>query len=493
MEGETKPPARVERVGGEDCLVVDTGLGQLAFAQAKLATLATAPGRIVRPGLPAEPWTPEGVAELDGTMAVRGPVFRGRTLQTILEAGDVDASVDAVRAYVAALPALSEADAGAPPPAPAATLVADDGALLFLPERLALRALDSRGPAARLSGADRWRHPDLEGAEAAAFAAGALAYRALCGAEPFPGSDADAVRADMRDGCAPPARLARPGLEPGLADLLDALVAPPPERKPGPPRSAARKIRPSAGDLAAALGQRGSDAKAFYRELSPEEKRSLEDEALRRGRERASRVGAKRFARRNATIIATVALAALGVVLLVRGIARDRAARPTTVGMSPEQVVSAFYGSFDELDHVLMEACTTDKAAKGDVDAAINLYVVSRVRQAYERRESHVSAKEWIAAGRPEVEATIFGIVGLEVEAVDADGSDGTASFRARYSLLRPGEPPRDEKGNPAVPSDGTPLFVAPAEEERVDELTLSYRKDRWLISRIDRVVEREN
>nr|AGS52292.1 hypothetical protein [uncultured bacterium contig00061] len=79
---------------------------------------------------------------------------------------------------------------------------------------------------ARFSGGEWYVHPDLEGTDAAAFTAAAMLYRVLAGTPPFPTEEELLLRQDMREGHFLPIRFAVPGLNPGLAALVQKALGP---------------------------------------------------------------------------------------------------------------------------------------------------------------------------------------------------------------------------------------------------------------------------
>jgi hypothetical protein len=521
--GNRKVPG-VYEVEDRAVLGFDTGLDNAAFAQAKLAQLLTDPGFIVSPRGEVTPWRAEGVMELEGRMVIWGPAFAGERFDRIIDRGGPEA-LDALRSWMSGRVILSDADEargrGLPAPYPAGAFMGVDGTVLFAPERLTLRSLDALGPLERLNGAERWTHPDLSGEAAEAFTSAALAYRILTGVAPFAAGNADSVRADMRDGCALSAKLAEPALTIELANLIDASIASEATPRSGPgrthtaPKARNASSRPSVAELAAAIGPKGSGGiERFIRTLTEEERAAAAIERTRQTRSRDAKVGTRRFVRRNATIIASVLVAVVGVFLIARSIIAGRAEQPTTAGMSPRQVAQAYYGAFGKLDHTFMEACVVDKAGAGDINSAMNLFVISRVRMAYERQSSFMSADEWIAQGSKPVPATVYGVTDLGIDDLETDESDGVVTLRVHYVLWMPAEGPAtppgespapepnkpgvaagataDAAGAPAAATDlqaGPPAVMAPppVAERREDTLTIVHRKGLWRISKIDR------
>lgn len=489
-------------VEGRRALGFDTGLSPAAFAQAKLAQLLSAEGLLVRSDGTTSPWRPEGVAERDGTMVVWGPDFSGESLDVLLEGGG---ALDALRAWIGARSACAEGTER-PAPYPAAALIGEDGSVLFPPTALVLRGLDALGPDARRRGADRWIHPDRSGADADAFAAAAMAYRIFAGDGPFgdgrfagrsggeaPSAEAaaDALRADIREGLCLPARLAAPALRRDAAELLDRTLGPAPSGGrgaggKGPDASDASRSQGALGDLERLLGERGSGGPERFLEAVPTAALAeLAQERDRFIRRRGTLVARRRFLRRNAVAIAAVFALILGAVLAGRSIAAGRASRPTTAGLAPLEVAAAYYGAFGALDHEMMEACTVDKAGEGDVGAVLNLFVISRVREAYERKSTVISAEAWIADGSPETDATVFGVTDLELETLGGWESEGELTVRARYRFWYPQDRRQDEAAPAAQDRDPAPR--APAAAARTDTLRIVLRKGLWRIAELRR------
>jgi hypothetical protein len=163
--------------------------------------------------------------------------------------------------------------------------------------------------------------------------------------------------------------------------------------------------------------------------------------------------------------------------------------------MSPVEVAEAYYGAFGELDHLIMEACVTGKAGKGDINMVLNLYVIDRVRQAYERNmNSYISAQEWVDSGRPITEKNIFGITDLSI--IVMLEVDEKATLAAEYILWTPGELPGEspnESPQAFTEDDISPhaeyFSLLPKGLETKDTLSLVFQKGAWRIAEIERII----
>jgi hypothetical protein len=460
---------------GREVLGFDTGLDSRSFAQAKLGALVAEPGILVSPDGAAALWRSLGVVEAGESMVVWGPSFTGERLDLLVNGG---ASRDqALRAVAWWIQAWLNAGASAPPVMPCAALAAADGSLLFAPSDLALRCVQAEGGQARLEGKEWYVHPDLSGGEAAFFTAACMLYRIFSGAPPFPAIDGEVLRQDMREGNCLPIGLAAPGLDPGLASLIQGALSP--GGKTGGPASASAAL----GGLLGILKPPGAvSADSFFRALSEEERRAAAKEKEQFLKKKNFAVKTRRFVTRNTAIILGCAAALLVVILSARSIIKGRADQPTTAGMNSEQVIQSYYGAFAELNHPLMEACVIKGAGKSDIDMVLNLFVISKVRQAYEpgSASSLVPAPEWKAAGMKPENASVFGVTDLEITGLSGSEDSDEIRFTARYTLWMPY---RGNSETETVEEAG-----GPAQNIRyADELTLVRQKGNWRIAAINR------
>ncbi|MDR2786619.1 MAG: hypothetical protein LBB83_11985 [Treponema sp.] len=483
---------------GRGVLGIDTGLSAEAFARARLASLVTGPGYLVSLWDSCEPavdlWRAGGTAELavngrqKPVMVVWGPDFAGLSLDEIFTREGGPASRNALEALAAWVRARAALPAeGRPPPWPGAALVDENAeTVLFLPEAAARRAFDSGGAGAWIGGAERWTHPDYSGEEADVFTAAALLYSALSGGFPYPGRDRDVLREDIREGVFVPPHLAAPGLLDEPASLVAASLS---------PRARLKGPRPALADIARLIGTAAAGAaenaaagpdgrQSLFRSVSPAEKRALEAERERFLQKREKAVKTGRFFRRNRGAILAAAGAAVIAALVAGSLIRARLDRPSTRGMDPAAVVESYYNAITALDHETLDACLTDGAGKDDVNMVTSLYVISKVRQAYEAREVFISPREWRENGGGASEKAVFGIGDLKIRETAADAS-GRELYRVEYLFFNPYS---DSNGDtPSAGGEDTPPSV-PSGVPRLDELVLEKnRKGIWHIAGIRR------
>jgi hypothetical protein len=194
---------------------------------------------------------------------------------------------------------------------------------------------------------------------------------------------------------------------------------------------------------------------------------ALDREKYEKKREGA--VKTRRFIKRNTALIGGIAAGVLVLALIAGSLISDRSKLPTTRGMSPREVVESYYYAMEDLDHTMMEACILkdNKTGKEDIGIVVNLTVMTKVRQAYERERSYIPAREWLEEGSPPTEAMVFGPVELRIRDTGGQGSQAAeAAFEATYTMW--------------LPEGENQLYR--------DELRLVLYKNAWRIAEITRI-----
>jgi len=499
-------------IDGEQALCCDTGLDSRSFARARLAQFLTESGCIVNPDNSIIPWKARGVCEAVNpshtqgmqTMHIFGPAFAGTRLDQLLnDTARSDAALAAVVSWIDARLALEKQENLPRVPLwPCAALIASTeqssaalfqsaalfhsamlfqsaalfhNAMLFLPENIVRRCMQSEDEQALLRGAAQYVHPDLEGAAASAFTAAAMLYRVCAGSGAFTALREEVLHQDMREGNFLPIRLAAPGLDPEIAKLIqEALMS---QGKTGGVPSATKnaaapsllsRLRECIGAVSPEL-----EISAFFHGLSQQEQAKLADEKEKFLRRKKIQVNTKRFVIRNTTIIAGIAAALLIVFLAAAGIAKSRAAAPSTAGMDSLTVVRSYYMAINSLDHQFLEACTARGAGKTDINMTSNLFVITRVRQAYEYTPfQFMSPDESLEAEMPPPDIPIYGISGLRITHVSGSEDSDAVHYSAVYTLWIPMSD--DESNEPNV-------------YNYTDELRLERIKGNWRICEIIR------
>jgi hypothetical protein len=437
--------------GGRDGLAIR--LPRQSFKTGAIALRAQS-GYILFPDR-IEEWRVETFAESEEWILVSGPAFAGRSLD---EAGSPEEGLSLLARSAAALGRLSALKLLPKGLLSAGILCGDGEVVLVLPPEFVARSFASLDPERRDRAAAHLASPRAESAEdEASFLLAQAAYRFATGKPAFSRLGDDRGETHIARGGFLPVSLEAPRLEPALAGMIDRVLADP------------RGI--GLGEWEGALAE--ARALGWFRSLPEAEAERLE--RSRRARVAAmARAGARAafFRRRRGALIA--AAIALGIAAAYVGSVLSAArSKPDYSGRPPREIVDLYYEAIDGLSTDSIEACGTKDAVRADYDMATNLFLISKMRMAYEGGNPLVRAEDWLARGRPELGPAplLFGIAGLGIEELSLGRDE--AAYRAAYSLWS-----MERKGEDSS---------APRESRRVDLLSLSRSAKGWKIVKIER------
>ncbi len=191
----------------------------------------------------------------------------------------------------------------------------------------------------------------------------------------------------------------------------------------------------------------------------------------------------RRFIRKNRGVIMGMSIVFLCLAGITALVVSDIRAKPTTENMTPLEVTEMFYQGINTLDQSLIDACITGNAGKEYSDLVTNLYVIGRVRQAYERTPGIMTPEQWLDTETPR-NHSVFGLTNLKTEKTDAPQTGGKAAFTVSFYMLLPQPPETDspDESSDSLSADAPyPLSV----HRRTDTVTLSLKGGRWRISDI--------
>ena len=177
-------------------------------------------------------------------------------------------------------------------------------------------------------------------------------------------------------------------------------------------------------------------------------------------------------------MVFVLALATIAVGLFAGSILKNVLAPRVTQGFSPAQVVEAFYTSIGTMEHATMEDSVIGDVAKGEINEAVNLFVISRQTIAYEGQSFVLDAMEWDAQNRPKVDPPFFvhGVADLQITREQGEPNPVFLVTYERYARAF-----ADQEIESTGPVNGRLI---------VDRCYLQLDKEDWVIYRMDRLKE---
>jgi len=141
----------------------------------------------------------------------------------------------------------------------------------------------------------------------------------------------------------------------------------------------------------------------------------------------------------------------------------------------------------------MMEACVINGAGKDDINTVINLFVISKTRQAYELKKSSpiISAREWQQGAETDIDTQVFGVTDLRItnNKEQVTNNKEEVQYRVDYTFWVPAELIGDSEIKPAENRSPLPY-------PRTDLVTLVRKKEKrgfnWHITEIQRTKSNE-
>ncbi|MBN1696844.1 MAG: hypothetical protein JW881_04965 [Spirochaetales bacterium] len=453
-------------VNGKTFLGVPTGVRGSSFMLTKLSNMKHSPGMIVR-GLQIIDWKFTGFTRVGEETFLYGPEEKGILLADLLDASPKDL-LPLLEKLVGAFNLLKERTLPLFRIYLHSVVFLNDGGVLFLPPDIMKEITDIRNRREKIYLKTIVTHPDLRGEQSISFCTAVLLYHSLTGLFPFHAEEEEEIHNRMRNLDVTTPKAAVPSLRDDVAAMIGLAL----DRK---------SVRPPSLDEWMESFEKWSK-EGFERQLSDEElKRVTEEVRMEKMRYTAS-YRRKIFWQKNFRMILGIGIVSLVAFVFLGSIVHNIFFRTrATNGMSPKEVVEAYYRSINNLDPLTLGDCVVGNAGKDNVEVVTNLYVITRQRLAYEKTSFYISADEWDKKGRPELRpyTILHGVARLEISELHGEPDP---AFLASYERWHTES---EDAGSPGS-SAGIEYFGMKVKER----LYLRLNRGDWVIFNIDVIEE---
>lgn len=385
------------------------------------AAFSEHPGWLVRDSA-VEQWCFQHYLRRGETTLLVGPRVAGRPLHKVLHDGL--AVWGCLAQLAAALRALQAKGQLPPQLALNSVWCGDDGMLLF-PATIVKPMTQSRSQPAFLQAESRIAHPDLSGEQLHSYTLAVLTYHALSGRYPFASDEELELRSQVRNLELAPLEIVVPGCDTRLAEATMRGLRP-----------AEGEQRPSFDEWAALLRGAGPTSVVVAPDAAVMQQAAEQLSHFERSAERRFR--RKVYLQRNGRQLVILSMVAVAVGGLLASLLSSWLAPRATRGFSPREVVAAFYGGMNELDHTIMDDAVVGDTGELRIQEVIHLFLFSRQVLAAEARQSVLSADVWVAAGRPALPTDVELYGPANIELTDERGPP-TPTVIAEYEMYSPG------------------------------------------------------
>ncbi len=422
----------------------------------------------------------------------KNPLSDGaKTLAQYFDEGG-EACLAAVKAVCTALTSAA-INENAIPAVGAGGIMVDGDKVLFAPESLFNYAANSLPAEDTLNQHTGFINETIRGLPSLCFERAAIIYRLLAKRLPFPATDSIARNADIFDRKFLPIEYCVNGIDSGLALAIDnalklnsTAVNVPGKRKKG---KASEDLKPSAEFPIEKLDE------AFKLSLNTATDKDFEEKVAAFIKNQNSKINTKRHIKRNTTTIGVIAGIVLVVVIVTINTIKTRNEDYTSVGLTSTETIRAYMNGVNEKDTLLLSDFGEGKTPNDFGDMVSRIYVMHKQRLAYGGDNGFGDPANWlfyITDEKKYAGSGIYGISNLKV-----DGKAESLEVELKKKNEKPA--PLEKEGNVTLADGMTSvhkveyyMFYTQGEDvdyivEKVSGIfTLTFKKNRWVITEID-------
>lgn len=446
--------------------------------------------------------------EQSGQVLFTGKAFGGRPLLGIMQGGDKGEKARAVYSYSACVAQAMKDGVDLPSNGAGGVLykqAKDKISLLFLPQKIFdFSARNASGSDCALL-QNIWQDKNLSGPRALAFVRAVLIYQTLSNEFPFPAENLEARQADILDAKYLPLKNKVNGASQKLSEQLSYALEYGSSAFEAKLQESGLSQKNSGGEetkiewldkdfcldeLAKELGLSPDGSVHGVERKSPLSQKEFEEEAKKILGKKNARSKASRTIRRNR------ALFIIGVVLIAaslffgHSVRRDKLSRPTTISLTALQSAEVFFSGLHSMDTILMQASSKGSQAQGIIDSVSNLYVASKMRDAFSQTVGTVSPETYVF--REDLsDKWIYGITNFklgenEQSLLDADNRKSAPALKERPTPLKAkdGEQKTIWASYYNVHNEGYQSDIQV--QKTKGKVTLTFIKNRWLATSFD-------
>lgn len=458
---------------GSQVLAVRTGMTPRSFAQSRLPHSLNEKGYIITGEYSVLDWKFEGTfSQANGgkeEICLYGPSYAGKSLLANIETLPPH---EAWAISHAAITAIGKAGlrSHAASCGPGGILCGADGSFLLLPAEMYARCTANGGNREELAERLQWVHPDwrtLGEDRAFAFTAGVISYRIISGIPPFQADGttealSEQIAAAIRSGRftklektvwqlrEKPARYLDSLIDTSLAVSLDTYLA-------------------FGGNYSAIIDseREGVEPSAEFLQIKAQEEKRVNDKRK-----------AAVFKKKHRTLFVTLAGVAIALAFLAGMVIDGLSSKPTTKGMSADEVIEGFYAAVGTLDQEIPRAYLGNKIKNEYTEFTATLFVTSRMRETYEQ-DARLVTPDVLLIEEFTQAMTVYGMTRLEISKVEE--TDKSAVYDVSFYLFMPYSPGNADANMLDMLNPPVQLSVY----RYRDRTSLSLIKDRWLITDI--------
>ena len=512
-------------------VLLDLSMSQSACAKARISDklhekglLATNTGKALGDSWQFEQWSfDETQLKQEGrfeSVLLVGTAFNGITVYDLLSDSSTHEQGRMALTFVcSALDSAIRADCLIPAVGAGGILVEHKegvvSRILFLPQELFTLSLSSTNETERAKRDGYYKNPQLSGYAAIHFIQAALTYQALTGKVPFSQTDSNERTKDIHDKNFVPLAYAQPDLSQSHAQLtffVDNALRRTAKVQVHKKSNSARRL--SLTDSIAQSITESSEKNNLQKDerknqfsktvryplqdmqelfansktLPPEHFENLDSN--RAWKCFTKRLGIKRWFRKHITLLSIIVAVIAVVSFLVLTWQQNRLSHATTEGLNSYELTQQFFSAYSNLDIVTLQASSSGSQMRRVIDMLSGFYVTAKTMETYNGSGKTVPPADWFVHNRGS-SYNIYGLSNFFIDGTQAQLHPDIPTHRQHKNALT------EENGQKLKEGDTVQhtvqfyfIFSEGFDELHVlkntDRVTLTYTKNRWLVSALE-------
>ena len=368
--------------------------------------------------------------------------------------------------------------------------------ILFLPEDLYKNTVSGLDAEDYLKLQGGWVNQTIYDLPAICFERAVLAYKLLTGNFPYPNPDQIERNADILDRKFLPLEMCLNEIDPTLAKEINKAL----------------KLNSNVVNIPGKK-QKGKDSEdltpspdfplekletAYQLSLSQKnltDNQTFKEKAQTYIKLRDSKIATKRKIRRNSAKIVVGAIIALIFVIITINTVNANLTEYTTKGLSSVETIQGFFMGVNVKNTTLLSNFTKGKKTQNYVDTISQIYVLSKQRQLYDKDNGFANPANWLLYSNNAERYENGGLYGITHLTIDGKPYDSVIQLYKRNQ----NPPAVTQEGNITLENKAKSIhqvqyYLLHSEgednafivEKVTDTFTLTYQKDRWIITSIE-------
>ena len=417
-----------------------------------------------------------------------------KSLQEYFEEGG-EQMFSAAKLMCKVLTEAAEEEIEIPKVGPAGILINSDNSILFMPQDLFINSTNGLSRTEQFYAQYVILNQTLSELPSLCFTRACIAYKALTGFFPFQNEELVERNSDILDRNFMPVELCIQNLNPQLAKEINRglklnsnIVNIPGKRKKGKSNEDLTPVKEFPVELL-------DEAWKLAKEQQKNGNKEFEERARNYMKAKKSRISAKRKLRKNSITIVAVFIVAAVAGLITLDTVKSKQSEFTSKGLNSEQTIQAFFYGVNTQATTLLDNISKGKSSKRFIDTVSQVFVLSKQRESYGSK-GFVTPENWLIYSTTEQRynnSAIYGITNLRI-----DGSNKISELDVKMSTFKDKPEPVTKEGNVSLSKGSVSVhtadyyFIHTEDEEhffqvekRHSTFTLTYIKDRWIITDI--------